>query len=164
MVGLLTGFPLDLKDIRSSSVNENRFANNKTDYNVHLISFIFLWIKKLQNKWQYIYWEIEYSSLKPSANAALNFYPLILSCWINWDAMPTSNFQPIRLLDMDCCYKFTYLMANCADPDQLASEEANWFGLHCLQWLYLGSAGPEFSGERSIQKCAVFTSENNIAI
>ena len=24
-----------------------------------------------------------------------------------------------------CCYKFTYLMANSADPDQLASEEAN---------------------------------------
>ena len=37
--------------------------------------------------------------------------------------MPTSNFQPIRFLDPDCCYKFTYLMANSADPDQLA-----WFG------------------------------------
>ena len=37
---------------------------------------------------------------------------------------PTSNFQPIRLLDQDCCYKFTYL-ANSADPDQLASSEAN---------------------------------------
>ena len=41
------------------------------------------------------------------------------------DATPTSYFQPIRLLDPDCCYKFTYLMANSADPDQLASEEAN---------------------------------------
>ena len=41
---------------------------------------------------------------------------------------PTSNFQPIRLLDPDCCYKFTYLMANSADPDQLASSEANWSG------------------------------------
>ena len=39
--------------------------------------------------------------------------------------MPTSNFQPIRLLDQDCCYKFAYLMANSADPDQLASSEAN---------------------------------------
>ena len=37
-------------------------------------------------------------------------------------AMPTSNFQPIRLLDLDCCYEFTYLMANSADPDQLTSE------------------------------------------
>ena len=39
-----------------------------------------------------------------------------------------SNFQPIWLLDMDCCYKFTYLIANGADPDQLASSEANWSG------------------------------------
>ena len=49
-----------------------------------------------------------------------------LSCWIHLDAMPTSNFQPIRLLDLDCCYKCSYLMANSADPDQLASSEANW--------------------------------------
>ena len=39
--------------------------------------------------------------------------------------MPTSNFQPIKLLDPDYCYKFTYLMANSVDPDQLASEEGN---------------------------------------
>ena len=39
-----------------------------------------------------------------------------------------SNFQLIRFLDPDCCYKFPYLMANSADPDQLASEEANWSG------------------------------------
>ena len=39
-----------------------------------------------------------------------------------------SNFQPIRLLDPDCCYKFTYLIANSADLDQLASSEANWSG------------------------------------
>ena len=42
--------------------------------------------------------------------------------------MPTSNFQPIRLLDLHCCYKFTYSMANSADSDQLASSEANWSG------------------------------------
>ena len=42
--------------------------------------------------------------------------------------MPTSNFQPIRLLDLDYCYNFTYLMANSADPDQLASSEAKWSG------------------------------------
>ena len=42
--------------------------------------------------------------------------------------MPISNFQPIGLLDPDCCYKFTYLIAKSADPDQLASEEANWSG------------------------------------
>ena len=37
----------------------------------------------------------------------------------------TSNFQLVRLLGADCCYKFTNLMANSADPDQLASSEAN---------------------------------------
>ena len=42
--------------------------------------------------------------------------------------MPTSNFQPIRLLDPDCCYKVTYLMANSADTDQLASSEVSWSG------------------------------------
>ena len=42
-----------------------------------------------------------------------------------------SNFQPIRLLDPDCCYKFEYLMANSADPDQLASSTD--LDLHCLQ-------------------------------
>ena len=52
--------------------------------------------------------------------------------------MPTSSFQPIRLLDPDCCYKVTYLMANSADPDQLASSEAllqkpTDLDLHCLQ-------------------------------
>ena len=41
--------------------------------------------------------------------------------------MPTSHFQPIRLLDPDCSYKFTQLMANSVNPDQLASSE------HCLQ-------------------------------
>ena len=44
---------------------------------------------------------------------------------LNKEATPISNFQPIRLLDPDCCYKFIYIMANSADPDQLASEEAN---------------------------------------
>ena len=39
--------------------------------------------------------------------------------------MPTSNFQPIRLLDPDCCHEFAYLMANRADPDQLASESGS---------------------------------------
>ena len=47
--------------------------------------------------------------------------------------MPTSNFQPIRLLDPDCCCTFTYLMANSADPDQLATV--------CKGRVYLGSAG-----------------------
>ena len=44
---------------------------------------------------------------------------------LNKDATPTSNFQPIRLLDPDCCYKFTKLMTNSADPDQSASSVAD---------------------------------------
>ena len=56
--------------------------------------------------------------------------------------MTTSNFQPIRLPDPDCCYKFAYLMTNSADPDQLASSEATDLDLHCLQnRIYPGSAG-----------------------
>ena len=53
---------------------------------------------------------------------------LPLSCWINQDATPPSNFQPIILLDLDYCYKFKYFMAYSTDPDQLASAEANWSG------------------------------------
>ena len=41
--------------------------------------------------------------------------------------MPTSCFQPIRLLDPGCWYKFKYWMANSVDPDQLALD------LHFLQ-------------------------------
>ena len=48
--------------------------------------------------------------------------------WINSDAKPTSSFQQIRLLEPGCWYKFTYWMPNSADPDQLASSEANWSG------------------------------------
>ena len=42
--------------------------------------------------------------------------------------MPTFNFQPIRLLDPGCWYKFTYWMTNSADPDWLAYSETNWSG------------------------------------
>ena len=38
---------------------------------------------------------------------------------------PISNFQPIRLLDQGCWYRFTFWMANSAVLDQLASSEAN---------------------------------------
>ena len=41
---------------------------------------------------------------------------------LNKVAMPTFNFQPIRLLDQGFLHKFTYLMTNSADPDQLASS------------------------------------------
>ena len=52
------------------------------------------------------------------------------------------------ILDLDCCYKFTYLMENSADLDQLASSEdlnLHYFqkptdlNLHCFplsMWIY----------------------------
>ena len=41
---------------------------------------------------------------------------------LNLDGTSTSNFQPIRFFDPDFLYKFTYLMKNSAEPDQLASS------------------------------------------
>ena len=55
------------------------------------------------------------------------------------NVVPTSNFQPIRILETRCRYKFTFFMTNSVDTDQLASEEA----LHHLQRQgYSGSARP----------------------
>ena len=49
--------------------------------------------------------------------------------------MPFSNFQPIRLLDPDFRYKFTYLMAN-------SVKKPADLDLHCLQRQGIsGSAG-----------------------
>ena len=50
---------------------------------------------------------------------------LVLPCWRNLNATPTSNFQQIRWLDQACWYKFTYLMKISADPDQLESSYTN---------------------------------------
>ena len=55
----------------------------------------------------------------------------------------TSNFQPIRLFVLNCCYKFTYLMANSADPDQLVSSESG--STVCKGSVYPGSAGQGLS-------------------
>ena len=49
--------------------------------------------------------------------------------------MPISIFQPIRLLDLYCSYKFKYFLTNSVDPDQLASSA-----------VYPGSAGPGLRG------------------
>ena len=43
------------------------------------------------------------------------------------------HFQPVQSLDPDFLYKYTYLLANNVDPDQLASEEPTDLDLHCLQ-------------------------------
>ena len=54
-----------------------------------------------------------------------------------------ANFQPTNLLDTGCWHKFKYWMANSADPDQLASREANRSGstLFAKAWHNLVSAG-----------------------
>ena len=58
------------------------------------------------------------------------------------NATPTCNFQPIRLLDPSCSYKFKYLMTHSADPDQLASSsQLNWIYTVCKGRVYPGSAG-----------------------
>ena len=49
---------------------------------------------------------------------------LVMLNKLRWHT-PTSNFQPIRILDPCYLYRFMYLMTNSADPDQLASSEAN---------------------------------------
>ena len=41
---------------------------------------------------------------------------------------PLLIFGQSDYLIQGCCYKITYLMANSAEPDQLASSEANWSG------------------------------------
>ena len=47
--------------------------------------------------------------------------------------MLISSFQPIKLLDPDCCYKFIYLMVKGAEPGQLAFQKPPDLDLHCLQ-------------------------------
>ena len=76
-------------------------------------------------EWQTVQIQIGWLLQKPTD---LDLHCLPLSCWINYDAMPTSNCQPIRLLDPDCWHKFIYWMANSADSDRMASSEANWSG------------------------------------
>ena len=57
------------------------------------------------------------------------FSPFTLFVLNKLDATPTSDFQPIRLLDPSCSYKFKYLMTNSADPD----KKPTYLDLPCLQ-------------------------------
>ena len=65
-----------------------------------------------------------------------------LSCWIK-DAMPTSNFQPIRLLTPDCWYKFNYIEWQTVQIQIIwLLQKPTDLDLHCLQRQgYLESAG-----------------------
>ena len=47
--------------------------------------------------------------------------------------MPTSDFQPIRLLDSDCYYKFIYLMQTVQIQISWLLQKPTDLDLHCLQ-------------------------------
>ena len=65
-----------------------------------------------------------------------------MPCWINQDAMPTSNFQPIILFDSECRYKFENLITNSADPDHgFFRGQLIWIYTVCKSRVYPGSAG-----------------------
>ena len=67
---------------------------------------------------------------------------------MNEDVTPTYNLQPIRLLDPFFCYKFTYLMANSTNPDQLLfRSQLIWIYTVCKGRVYPGSAGQGLTHE-----------------
>ena len=59
-----------------------------------------------------------------------NFYLFINPCPAEYIKMPFPFliFSQSDYLIQNFDINFTYLMANSADPDQLASSEANWSG------------------------------------
>ena len=104
------------------------------------------WLKKKKKKTLF--------ELYSTFNIKITDLHSITLVMLNKFATPFSSCQPIRLLDPSCWYKITYLMANSAAPDQLASSEANWSGSTmfvtsqliwiytvCKGRVYLGSAG-----------------------
>ena len=67
--------------------------------------------------------------------------------------MPTSNFQPIRLLNPHCCYRFTYLMANSADKMScFFRSRLIWIYTVCKGRVYQGSARLELNEANSIAR------------
>ena len=86
-----------------------------------------------------------YSLVEKSAISGAILHVLIKWIWENLltlvmlNKLTTSSFQPIRLLDPGCWYKFTYIMANSADPDQFRSQLI-WIYTVCKGRVYTGSA------------------------
>ena len=60
------------------------------------------------------------------------FLPLILVMLNKLRATPTSNFQPIRLLNWSSLLIQIHIMTNSADPDRLLQKPTD-LSLHCLQ-------------------------------
>ena len=70
----------------------------------------------------------------------------------------TFNFQPIRLLDPGCWYKFTYWMTNSVDPDQLA----NWSG-SIVRLSLLTMINPNQTCEVLLFVCSKMADETNLS-
>ena len=89
----------------------------------------------------------------------------LMSCWINEDATLTSNFQPVRVLDPGCRYKFTYLITNCADPISWHLQKPTDLNLHLQKQgisrssrtrLTLSTMGKNFSRWQFLQYFSYF--------
>ena len=63
--------------------------------------------------------------------------------------MPASNFQPIRLLDADCCYKFTKVNGKQCRSRSVGffRSQLIWIYTVCKGRVYPGSAGQGFRKE-----------------
>ena len=70
----------------------------------------------------------------------VSFDRLLNSCHADWIKMP-HTLLIFSQSNAWCWYKFTYWMANGADPDQLASSELIWIYTVCKGRIYPDSAG-----------------------
>ena len=66
-----------------------------------------------------------------------------MSCWINYEDTPTSNFQPIRLLDPDCWYYIHTLNGKQCRSRSVGffRSQLIWIYTVCKSRAYPGSAG-----------------------
>ena len=74
--------------------------------------------------------------------------------------MPISNFQPIKLFDPGCWYKFTYRITNCADSGQWLLQKPTDLDQHCLQ--RQGISGFSSSRVPSKNGCSLFDIKTSI--
>ena len=94
----------------------------------YIIMRIQTWTEKHKNASEVSF--IKYFLIKSAWQSNILYRRILNPCQAEWIKMlcPLLIFSQIRLLDPSCWYKFTYLMTNSTDPDQLASKEANWSG------------------------------------
>ena len=84
----------------------------------------------------------------------LLYYTLTLVMLNKLRCHPTSNFQPIRLLDPGVWYKFAYLMANSADPKSVGffRSQLIWIYTVFKGRVYPGSAGQGLITHKALSK------------